>query len=233
MENQENDNVSSVIEKYPSIKSAVQTYEELWPNSIRQSELVRKYMMDELNQEKPLTANPDIPGNSEYETVSALERTDLLKQKLQGKVLDIGSGGVDELAGIVDVQQLINVDSREQLESNFIKVDVGKEELPFTDAHFDSIFTRNTIDSLAQATAILPEALRVLKTNGVLIVELQYLPEAERQTIIDILNVLEQKGIDIQIQVEAVLNKTYIQHKKYSDLRFNRPSIFLLISKKN
>lgn len=224
--------VSDRIDKYPIAKPALLRYTELWPDPTEQSRQVKQYMMQELAEGKEgnqLTANPAQPGNTEYVKHSPLNRESFLRERLKGRTIDIGSGGVNELAGIVPENNAVYVDNNPQQQLNFHQISVGEEALPFPNDSFDAVFSRNAIQGEEEAKAILPEALRVLKPDGRLVIELQYLPEGEKEAVLSTLAVLEELGIEVNYQCEATIDEAYIQHKRYP-LRFNQPAILLTVN---
>lgn len=212
------------------ISEAVKRYCELWPNSVEQSRLVRAYSLMELRENKVVTANPYTPGNSEFEKYSSIDRESFLKSRLTGKVIDVGSGGINELEGMSEA--VVYVDSQSQVQDNFYQVDVGREQLPFGIHTFDGAYSRNTISEPSHAQAILSELLRVVRPGGKVILELQYLPESLQRAVEGIMKTLHQLGLN-DLDVQPTLDEAYIQHKTYKVLHFNQPSLFLEVRKKD
>lgn len=225
---------TSETDRFPTTSKVLDRYHTLWPDSAAQNSIIKKYTMQDLAEGKSgdqLTANPTQPGNTEYERHSPFDRQQFLRERLRGRVIDIGSGGVNELEGIVADEDVVYVDNNPQQQLNFHQVSVGEEPLPFTDQAFGAVYSRNAIQSEDGARAILPEAWRVLGDGGQMVIELQYLPDGERTAVLGALTVLADLGVNVEEQTELIVDEASIQHKQHPELRFNQPSIILAVKK--
>jgi len=129
----------------------------------------------EANREKELSRLSGIEiklSNSDYLVYKPL--IDLLKKNIKthasGKVLDIGCGNKPYLSLFPEsISQYIGCDV---VQSDQKKVDVicNANDIPLPDSEFDTIFSTQVIEHVADHNGLLSEAFRLLKTGGKLII---------------------------------------------------------------
>lgn len=156
--------------------------------------------------------------NPAYSKQSNFDRGAFLRRELQGKVLDIGFGGVNELNGVTD--DYIYTDLRFYSQNHFVQADA--RYLPFPDQSFDSIFTAYAMDGYDLLIHVFPEMSRVLRKPGriVMVPHGHCIPEN--------LRALNDLGVDTLRQCELTLEQYYLQHNSYP-LRFHFPSLYIAV----
>jgi SAM-dependent methyltransferase len=164
--------------------------------------------------------DPYQPDNDFYEDEDLSQKHEFLKNHLTGKVLDIGSGGVDELKGIVADNDVVYTDVKPFQQKNFVQADA--RQLPFADKTFDSLYSSETITS-DSIDEFFPEMLRVLKEKG------EFVLRCSPGSIEGVLKFLRERGYDIEKQCTVAAFNTVRQHKLRKDVKFNLTAAFLTV----
>lgn len=182
---------------------------------------LREYMLDHP------TAFPIAPDNKEYAQIDGANEKEFLKQHLHGRVLDIGSGGVNELEDVIDENDTFYIDANPQEQVNFQQVNIGPEHMPFDDGNFDGVFSRNVINSRETAEQVLPEIFRVLKPDGTSVLGFRFANfEEMKKSIVGTLHTINSRGIDIRSQCDLTLFESYLEHKNLP-IKLNLPAVYI------
>jgi len=197
---------------------------ELKLNDPEQSELAVRIL-----EKRPEDYDISVTADGKEFSASAF-----LRDKLQGKltVLDIGSGGKNELDGIADEGATVEYLDSSPFPDSPGHIVGNATHLDYETGTVQGIYTRNCItEHSGDSEKILEEALRVLDPkNGVMIIATALSTgEAMRLTISEILPVLQRNGIDIATQCELIVQETESRHKVFTDVVLTQPEIFLTI----
>ena len=109
---------------------------------------------------------------------------DLLKKHPQAKVLDVGTGVGNFISLLLnitnDFKEIIGIDTSKRMldraQTNFAKFDfvhfeiADANKLPYDDATFDVVCLSNSLHHLDNITSIFIEMRRVLRPNGIIII---------------------------------------------------------------
>lgn len=225
------------LDRYPNAKAGFDGYAELFPTQSDWADLmkiIREYTLKEIAEgASKSTANPLTPDNTAFERRSSLDKTAFLKERLKGRVIDIGSNGIDELSGIIPDEEVVYVDSEPTNQRNFYQVNVGEERLPFAEGSFNGVFSRNAITTEESAAKMLPEMLRVLSPDGKMVLEYCYTDlSAVRKVMSGTFVELEKLGIQTDQQCEVVVNDESVHHHTYP-IKLNMPSLLITVSRGN
>lgn len=164
-------------------------------------------------------ANPLVPGNTEYAETSDSGLRDYLRNNLRGRVIDIGSGGILELQGIVPDKDLIYLDKNDYDGPNAVKGDAAS--LSYADNTFDSLYSRNCVS--LDPEQLLSEAIRIVKEGGVIVLNISVATAQEvASRTIDILKALRSLGTDIDGKCSFTVINTIKKHQALP-LQWNYP----------
>lgn len=118
-----------------------------------------------------------------------------LKSISGGKVLDVATGRGDFVDCIAEFHDVISVTALDinpepsDFSQRFAPLSVTYTQgnaaaLPFTDASFDTVCISNSLHHMTELSAVIDEMLRVLKTNGTLVINEMYCDtdDEQRQT---------------------------------------------------
>ncbi len=100
-----------------------------------------------------------------------------------GKILDVGTGrgdfikllsenlrGYDKIVGIDSHEEILDA-TREKLHTKNVElIKMDGENMDFEDESFDAVCLSNTLHHLSDKTKVIEEMKRVLKTNGIFII---------------------------------------------------------------
>jgi SAM-dependent methyltransferase len=171
------------------------------------------------------TVMPVTAENPAYQEEDSISKTDFLRERLQGKVLDIGANGRFELKNFVPDNMVTYVDK----EARQGQLQADARRLPFNDGSFNSIYSRNCFQ--IDPEQLIPEALRVLKPEGNLVIASSFDSfEDVKEGLLSILAALQKNGVDISTACNLTLNKVVLRHKTFP-IESTRPEVLLTINR--
>jgi len=199
------------------------------PNSKMQKQ-TNKFGHDQLKRDEDPTAIwPAVIDGvaNEYVQYHTVDTNAFLSSKLTGKVLDVASGGINELEGIVPEEQIVYSDREQFYQKRFVQADATR--LPFGEKVFDGAYSSSAIGNhIGDAKKAIGELLRVVKPGGTLV-----LSPLNDEYMNLILEALQANEINIEQQCELLLDETFVQHTSLPSIdqpfRFNIPSIYISV----
>lgn len=207
-------------------KAVFQKFQELEQTQSEQNKVALRFARQQLSEEKEPTALFARPvGTEMYEWHTFFDIEKFLSDNIKGNALDIGSGGRNELQGILPDEQIVYLDSHSFKQKNFVQADA--RNLPFRNGTFDSIYASKVTSDYHTAKDLLPEMLRVIKPKGVIILR----PNGVSREIMANLLVLKEMGVDIGKQCEFTLYERYREHKELP-IKIDASEIFIIVRPK-
>lgn len=206
----------------PNNKAVFDKFQRLEQTRKESGKPIRRYALQQLATDEELTVYPDTPrGKEMWERQTAFDEKSFLLQHTKGKVLDIGSAGKDELEEVAPDRQITYLDIKRFQQKNFVQADASK--LPFKDKTFGTIYSSGVINGYQDAKELLPEMLRAIKPDGIII-----LCPGGSQEILESLLALSELGIDIEKQCELTLAEVTLKHKKLP-ISIDRSGVYITV----
>lgn len=196
----------------------------------RQNAAIRQAAIDEAASPdfQASTVLPVAAENRQYTAESDLDRVAFLRERLYGRVLDIGAGPTDELEGMAAPGATVTYLDTQPFPGH----EVGDaRQMTYPDSSFDSVYSRNCVQT--DPKAIITEALRVLNhEQGTLVLASALASGSEmRETFLASLAALEENGISLAGQCEITLAHHTLRNVDHPEVALTQPEILITVSK--
>lgn len=207
----------------PQNRTTFQKFQGLEQTRSEAEKLALKFARQQLASGEEPNALYGRPGELEmYEWHTSFDINKFLCDNIKGKSLDIGSGGKNELQGILPDEQIVYVDIDRYKQKNFVQADAS--QLPFRNDTFDSIYASAVTNDYQTTKDLLPEMLRVIKPRGVIILR----PHGNSDEIMENLVAVKEVVVDIERQCELILYESYRKHKEFPII-IDQSQIFIIV----
>lgn len=104
---------------------------------------------------------------------SLYEKIKKLAPQLQGRILDFGCGSKPYESLFINASEYIGLDYDSEGHTHMnehIDVIYDGKQIPFTDGHFDSVFSSEVFEHIFNLEEIIPEIRRVMKKGGKILI---------------------------------------------------------------